>query len=53
MSLVKCEKLENSMVELEFSATAEEFKAAVDKVAKREAKKYTLPGFRKGKAPRH
>ena len=41
------------MVELEFSATAEEFKAAVDKVAKREAKKYTLPGFRKGKAPRH
>ena len=53
MSLVKCEKLENSMVELEFSTTAEEFKAAVDKVAKREAKKYTLPGFRKGKAPRH
>lgn len=53
MSLVKCEKLENSMVELEFSASAEDFKAAVDKVAKREAKKYTLPGFRKGKAPRH
>ncbi len=27
MSLVKCEKLENSMVELEFSASAEDFKA--------------------------
>ena len=53
MSLVKCEKLENSMVQLEFSASAEDFKAAVDKVAKREAKKYTVKGFRKGKAPRH
>ena len=41
------------MVELEFSVSAEDFKAAVDKVAKREAKKYTIPGFRKGKAPRH
>ncbi len=53
MSLVKCEKLENSMVQLEFSVSAEDFKAAVDKVAKREAKKYTVKGFRKGKAPRH
>ena len=53
MSLVKCEKLENSAVELQFSVAAEDFKAAVDKVAKREAKKYTVPGFRKGKAPRH
>lgn len=53
MSLVKCEKLENSMIELEFSVSAEDFKVAVDKVAKREAKKYTIPGFRKGKAPRH
>ncbi len=53
MSLVKCEKLEHSMVELEFSVSAEDFKAAVDKAAKREGKKYTVPGFRKGKAPRH
>ena len=35
MSLVKCEKLENSAVELQFSVAAEDFKAAVDKVAKR------------------
>lgn len=53
MSLVKCEKLENSVVELEFSVPAEDFKAAVEKVAKREGKKYSVPGFRKGKAPRH
>ncbi len=53
MSLVKCEKLEHSMVEMEFSVSAEDFQAAVDKAAKREGKKYTVPGFRKGKAPRH
>ena len=52
MSLVKCEKLEHSMVELEFSVSAEDFKAAVDKAAKREGKKYNVPGFRKGHAPR-
>ena len=53
MNLVKSEKLEKSMVELQFSIDAETFKAAVNNAFKREGKKYAIPGFRKGKAPRH
>ena len=53
MSLISCEKLEKSMVELQFSIDAETFKAAVNNAFKREGKKYAIPGFRKGKAPRH
>ena len=52
MKLVKNEKLEKSMVELQFCVDAETFRAAVDKAYKREGKKYNVPGFRKGKAPR-
>ena len=54
MNLISCEKLEKSMVELQFSIIdAETFKAAVNNAFKREGKKYAIPGFRKGKAPRH
>ena len=53
MNLISCEKLEKSMVELQFSIDAETFKAAVYNAFKREGKKYAIPGFRKGKAPRH
>ena len=53
MKLISCEKLEKSMVELQFSIDAETFKAAVNNAFKREGKKYAIPGFRKGKAPRH
>lgn len=52
MNLVKSEKLEKSMHELQFSVDAEAFKAAIDKAFKREGKKYNVPGFRKGHAPR-
>lgn len=52
MKLIKSEKLEKSMQELQFSIDAEAFKDAVAKVFKREGKKYTVQGFRKGKAPR-
>ena len=52
MNLVKSEKLEKSMHELQFSVDAETFKAAIDKAYKREGKKYNVPGFRKGHAPR-
>ena len=52
MNLVKSEKLEKSMQELQFSVDAETFKAAIDKAFKREGKKYNVPGFRKGHAPR-
>jgi len=53
MNLISCEKLEKSMVELQFSIDAETFKAAANNAFKREGKKYAIPGFRKGKAPRH
>lgn len=52
MKLISCEKLEKSMVELQFSIDADTFKAAVNNAFKREGKKYAVPGFRKGKAPR-
>lgn len=52
MKLISCEKLEKSMVELQFSIDAETFKNAVAAAFKREGKKYSVPGFRKGKAPR-
>ena len=53
MNLISCENIEKSMVELQFSIDAETFKAAVNNAFKREGKKYAIPGFRKGKAPRH
>ena len=52
MKLISCEKFEKSMVELQFSIDAETFKTAVSNAFKRESKKYSVPGFRKGKAPR-
>ena len=52
MNLVKSEKLEKRMHELQFSVDAETFKAAIEKAYKREGKKYNVPGFRKGHAPR-
>ena len=51
MNLIKCEKLEKSMAELQFSIDAEAFKKAVADVFKKEGKKYPVQGFRKGKAP--
>ena len=52
MKFIKCEKLEKSMAELQFSIDAEAFKAAVADVFKKEGKKYSVPGLRNGKAPR-
>ena len=47
MNFIKCEKLEKSMAELQFSIDAEAFKKAVADVFKKEGKKYAVPGFRK------
>ena len=47
MNLIKCEKLEKSMAELQFSIDAEAFKKAVADVFKKEGKKYPVQGFRK------
>lgn len=53
MNLVKSEKLEKNQHELQFSIDAASFNDAIAKAYQREAGKYNIPGFRKGKAPRH
>ena len=52
MSLQSANKLENSRVELVVEVDAATFAAAVDAAYKKDVKKITVPGFRKGKAPR-
>jgi len=50
---VSVEKLEKNIVALEVTVDAEKFVLAVNQAAKILAKKVNIPGFRKGKAPRH
>lgn len=52
MKLIKAEKIENSKMELHISVDKATFDEAVTKAYQKEGKKMTLPGFRKGKAPR-
>lgn len=52
MSLKTSNKVEQNRYELEVEVSAEDFSNAVDKVFKRNAKRITIPGFRKGKASR-
>lgn len=52
MSLKSSNKVDTNRYELTINVPADEFDAAVEKVFKRESKKITIPGFRKGKAPR-
>jgi len=52
MSLKIATKLENGRVELEIEVNAADFAAAVDAAYKKDVKKMSVPGFRKGKAPR-
>ena len=52
MNIKSNEKKENSAIELVIQVSAEEFEAAINKVYNRQKKNITLPGFRKGKAPR-
>lgn len=51
MSL-QVEKLENNMAKLTIEVSAEEFDKAVDGAYNRQKNKISIPGFRKGKAPR-
>lgn len=46
------EQLETNVVSLEIAVEAEEFEKAVQKAYLKNVKSITLPGFRKGKAPR-
>ena len=52
MELKNTEKQEHSVVALTIEITKAEFEAAKDKAFKKSGKNITVPGFRKGKAPR-
>ena len=52
MSLTKKELTDKNLYELEISVDHDTFEAAVSRVYKKQAGKFTVPGFRKGKAPR-
>lgn len=52
MELKNTEKLEHSVVALTIEVTKAELEAAKDKAFKKAGKNITVPGFRKGKAPR-
>lgn len=47
------EKLENNQVKLEITIEAEKFEEGLQKAFFRNAKHFSVPGFRKGKAPRN
>ncbi|NCE64221.1 trigger factor [Pseudoflavonifractor sp. 524-17] len=52
MNVKSVEKQEKSTVELVIEVSGEEFEAAVEKVYKKQRNRISVPGFRKGKAPR-
>ena len=52
MELKNTEKQEHSVVALTIEITKAEFEAAKDKAFKKTGKNITVPGFRKGHAPR-
>lgn len=49
---VQVEKLEKNMAKLTFEVSSEEFENAIAKAYKKNKNKISMPGFRKGKAPR-
>ena len=52
MSLTKSEVIEKNRYELQFSVDKATFDAAVNAVYRKQVKNISVPGFRKGKAPR-
>ena len=52
MSLTKSEVIEKNRYELQFSVDKATFDAAVSAVYRKQVKNISVPGFRKGKAPR-
>ncbi len=52
MNVKSVEKKEKSTVELVIEVSREEFEAAIDKVYKKQRGSISIPGFRKGHAPR-
>ena len=53
MSLKSCEKAETNIYALEIALEGEEFKKAVSNAYNKNKGRYNVPGFRKGKAPKH
>ena len=53
MYLKSFNKVDTNRYEVEVTVGGEEFSAAIDKAYKKNCKKIVIPGFRKGKAPRH
>lgn len=52
MKLLRNDKLETNLYELEIRVEGDEWKAGIDRSFKKNASKLNIPGFRKGKAPR-
>ena len=52
MNLKSSKKLETNSYELEIEISKEDFSKAVDKAYRKNIKKISIPGFRRGKAPR-
>ncbi|MGE5328200.1 MAG: trigger factor [Deltaproteobacteria bacterium] len=50
---VKIEKIGKAKVKIEFEIEAEKFEQAMQKSFAKNSKHFNIPGFRKGKAPRH
>lgn len=53
MSLVSANKTETNTYTVEIAVSAEDFAAAVQQAYLKNRKNITIPGFRKGKAPKH
>lgn len=49
---VKNEQIEKNLVKLTFEVSAEDFDKAINQVYRKNANKFNVPGYRKGKAPR-
>lgn len=52
MNLKSSNKVDTNRYQLEIAVEPKEFESAVEKAYKKEAGKITIPGFRKGRAPR-
>lgn len=52
MKLQRTDKIETNLYELEIRVEGEEWKAGIDRSFRKNSGKLSIPGFRKGKAPR-
>ncbi|MCR4431612.1 MAG: trigger factor [Tepidanaerobacteraceae bacterium] len=49
---ISLEKIENNTAVLKFEVDEEQFEQAMEQAYRKDAKKFAIPGFRRGKAPR-